>query len=143
MPAPRLFSFVLTTLIAAFSTVFAASRSPISSSSIPNAQIAARGLMTFPVRIWQAFAPPMMRLPDGWLEWCRREVFVTRHHIETASVNISKREQFTGFVGEVWLDAHRGDEAELCAWQALADLAAFCGMGHKITMGMGAVERIS
>ncbi len=95
-----------------------------------------------PVRIWKAFAPPMMRLPDGWLDWCRREVFVTRHRIETAAVNITKQVQFTGFVGEVWLDAHRGSEAELCTWQALANLAAFCGVGHKATMGMGAVELI-
>ncbi len=93
-----------------------------------------------PVRIWQAFAPPMMRLPDGWLDWCRRDLFVTRHNIETATVNISKREKFTGFVGEVWLDAHRGGEAEMSAWQALGELAAFCGVGHKTTMGMGAVE---
>ncbi len=96
-----------------------------------------------PVRIWEAFAPPMMRLPDGWLDWCRREIFVTRHRIETAAVNISKREQFTGFVGEVYLDAHRGPEANLCAWQALADVATFCGTGHKTTMGMGVVERIN
>ena len=75
-----------------------------------------------------------------WLDWCRQEVFITRHHIETVTVDISKRESFTGFVGEVWLDAYRGDEADLCAWQALADLAAFCGVGHKTTMGMGAVE---
>jgi len=95
-----------------------------------------------PVRIWEAFAPPMMRLPDGWLDWCRREVFVTRHRIETATVNISKQESFTGFVGEVWLDAHRGNEDDLCAWQALADLSVFCGVGHKTTMGMGAVEFI-
>ncbi len=87
-----------------------------------------------PTRIWEAFAPPMMRLPDNWLEWCRLNLFVTRHHIETTSVSINKREQFTGFVGEVWLNAYKGEEAYLCAWQALADLAAF--------LGMGAVERI-
>lgn len=95
-----------------------------------------------PVRIWEAFAPPLMRLPDGWLDWCRQEVFVTRHRIETATVNISNQETFTGFVGEVWLDAHRGNENELCAWQALAELSVFCGVGHKTTMGMGAVEFI-
>ena len=83
-----------------------------------------------------------MRLPDGWLDWCRRKIFVTKHRIETVSVNISKREQFTGFVGEVWLNAHDGDEVNLCTWQALADLAVFCGVGHKTTMGMGAMERV-
>lgn len=94
------------------------------------------------VRIWQSFAPPMMRLPTDWMDWCRREIFIRRHRIETVSVNISKQEEFTGFVGEVWLDAHRGNDAELSAWQALAELSCFCGVGHKTTMGMGSVQRI-
>lgn len=95
-----------------------------------------------PVRIWETFAPPMMTLPPGWLEWCGQNVFVTQHRIETATVTIDKNERFTGFVGEVWFEAHRGDDLALRAWQALADLAAFCGVGHKTTMGMGAVERL-
>ncbi len=95
-----------------------------------------------PMRIWKAFAPPMMQLPENWLEWCRQMVFVTEHNIETISVNLRKQNKFTGFVGEVWMKAYRGSEVELSTWQALGDLAAFCGVGHKATMGMGAVERI-
>lgn len=95
-----------------------------------------------PMRIWQAFAPPMMQLPDNWLDWCSLEVFVTRHNIQTLAVKISKREQIVGFVGEVWLSAHQGDKQVLCTWQALADLASFCGIGYKTTMGMGALERL-
>lgn len=95
-----------------------------------------------PLRIWEAFAPPMLRLPEGWLDWCARDVFVTRHSIETVTVAIDQREQFTGFVGEVWFVAHQGQEIDLCAWQALTDLATFCGVGHKTTMGMGAVARL-
>jgi CRISPR-associated endoribonuclease Cas6 len=95
-----------------------------------------------PVRMWQAFAPPMMTLPPGWLDWCAQNVFVTQHHIETATVTIDKNERFTGFVGEVWFEAYQGSDLELRAWQALADLATFCGVGHKTTMGMGAVDRL-
>lgn len=95
-----------------------------------------------PLRVWEAFAPPIMRLPDGWLDWCARDVFVTRHSIETVTVPIDQREQFTGFVGEVWFVAHQGEEIELRAWQALTDLATYCGVGHKTTMGMGAVNRV-
>ncbi len=95
-----------------------------------------------PLRIWEVFAPPMLRLPDGWLEWCSRDVFVTGHRIETVTIAIDQQERFTGFVGEVWFEAHQGEEVNLCAWQALADLATFCGVGHKTPMGMGAVERI-
>jgi len=81
----------------------------------------------------------MLRLPDGWLDWCTRDVFVTDHRIETVTVSIDQKERFTGFVGDVWFEAHQGEDIYLCAWPALTDLAAFCGVGHKTTMGMGAV----
>ena len=95
-----------------------------------------------PVRAWEAFAPPMITLPSDWLAWCARDVFVTRHNIESVQVAISQQEQFTGFVGEVWFEAYQGDDMQLRAWQALSTLATFCGVGHKTTMGMGAVEMI-
>jgi CRISPR-associated endoribonuclease Cas6 len=95
-----------------------------------------------PIRIWEAFGPPMMMLPPGWIDWCNRDIFVMQHNIETVQVNIDQKEQFIGFVGEVWFEAYRGSEMNLRAWQALADLSTFCGIGHKTTMGMGAVERI-
>jgi len=96
-----------------------------------------------PVRIWEAFAPPLMQLPEGWLEWCNRDVFIKQHNIETVQVNLSQKECFTGFVGEVWFEALRGNDMDLCVWQALGTLATVCGVGHRTTMGMGAVERIS
>lgn len=96
-----------------------------------------------PARVWQAFAPPLMSLPQGWLPWCASDVFVTDLRIETAQVAISSREQFKGFVGEVWFSAYQGDDVTLSIWQALAELATICGVGHKTTMGMGAVERIT
>jgi len=96
-----------------------------------------------PARTWEAFAPPIMTLPASWLEWCAQDVFVIQHNIETVQVNISKQERFIGFVGVVWFEAVQGDELYLRAWQALSILATYCGIGHKTTMGMGAVERIS
>ena len=101
-----------------------------------------KNVFSSPVRAWEAFAPPMMSLPSGWLEWCARDVFVKYHNIETVQVAISQQEQFTGFVGEVWFEAYQGEDMQLRAWQALSTLATFCGVGHKTTMGMGAVEII-
>lgn len=95
-----------------------------------------------PLRVWEAFAPPMMLLPSEWLEWCTRDVFVIRHNIETVQVAISRQNLFTGFVGEVWFGARQGSDLQLRAWQAVSELATFCGIGYKTTMGMGAVERI-
>lgn len=91
-----------------------------------------------PFRVWQAFAP--FQLPDEWLEWCQQEIFVVEHRIETAVTAITQQEQFTGFVGTVTFRAHVGSEEQLRIWQALGVLATYCGVGHKTTMGMGAVE---
>jgi CRISPR-associated endoribonuclease Cas6 len=92
-----------------------------------------------PFRAWQTFAPAPLRLPDDWLKWVRQDVFVVDHRIETATVNLSKRETLTGFVGWATFEAHRGSPFDLSVWQALAQLAAFCGVGRKAAMGMGAV----
>lgn len=94
-----------------------------------------------PAKMWEAFAPPMMLLAPDWLLWCRKNVFVTKHRLETIEVPISQTVRFTGFVGEAWFEATRASDLQLRTWQALADLALFCGVGHKTTMGLGAVER--
>ncbi len=93
-----------------------------------------------PLVVWNSFAPPPLAIPDEWLAWCGREVFVTEHQIQTATIAISRQDSFTGFVGDVTFRAHQGDESSLCIWNALAQLAAFSGVGRKTTMGMGAVE---
>lgn len=99
-------------------------------------------VFSWPWRVWQAFAPEF-GLPEDWIEWCAQEVFVVRHRIETATVAVSKDESFTGFVGEVTFEAHHGGPGQLGLLQALARLAAYSGVGHKTTMGMGAVEPIA
>lgn len=93
----------------------------------------------WPWRVWCSYAPPL-NLPDGWLEWCRDDVFVIDHQIETARVAVAQNESFTGFVGEVVFEAYRGTPGQLRLLQALGRVAAYSGIGHKTTMGMGAVE---
>jgi CRISPR-associated endoribonuclease Cas6 len=97
-----------------------------------------RNVFDWPVRVWQVHGPPYT-LPADWHDWCEKSIFITDHQIHTASVNISQKEQFTGFVGRVTFTAHEGSEIQLAIWQALGQLAAFCGVGHKTTMGLGAV----
>lgn len=104
-----------------------------------------RNVFEWPLRVWQAYAPPSLRLqmPDSWLEWCARNVFVTEHSIQTATVAITYHEQFTGFIGTVSFFAEKGKIEQMCIWQAFARLAAFSGVGHKTTMGGGAARFIA
>jgi len=95
-----------------------------------------------PARIWQAYAPSVMPLPERWLDWCQQNVFVTEHQIATATVPLNQHSFFLGFVGEVIFTARSRQPSYLCAWQTLGKVAAFCGVGHKTTMGMGAVEKV-
>jgi hypothetical protein len=67
-----------------------------------------------------------MQLSEGWLEWFNQDVFIKQQNIETVQVTLNQKECckptcrcFTGFVGEVWFEAFRGSEIDLCAWQAL------------------------
>jgi CRISPR-associated endoribonuclease Cas6 len=96
-----------------------------------------------PFRAWNAFAPKRLLIPSDWRDWCEDDVFVVGHQIQTAAVTISPREPpFAGFVGEVWFEARSDALLYLSLFQGLAQLAAFSGVGHKTTMGMGAVEYI-
>ena len=98
----------------------------------------------WPERVWHSYAPSVLAtaVPRDWLHWCDRNVFVVDHHIQTATVAINQKERFVGFVGHVTFQAHHNAPLYLRAWQTLGTLAAFCGVGHKTTMGMGAVKRL-
>jgi len=95
-----------------------------------------------PYLVWQAFAPEPLTLPDDWLEWCAACVFVTAHQLETAQVALNRGQLFTGFVGQAVFTAKSKESSYLSIWQALGQVAAFCGVGRKTTMGMGAVDRV-
>jgi CRISPR-associated endoribonuclease Cas6 len=102
-------------------------------------------VFSWPHKVWRSFAPSALALPEDWLDWCAQDIFVVQHQIQTATVLISQRESFTGFVGEVQFCAktrHPQADLYLHVWQALARLAPFSGVGHKTTMGMGAVELV-
>ncbi|MEZ4518740.1 MAG: CRISPR system precrRNA processing endoribonuclease RAMP protein Cas6 [Chloroflexota bacterium] len=92
----------------------------------------------WPWRVWQAYAPPA-DLPDDWLDWCRDEVFVTDHRLETAPVRIAGQSELKGFVGWARFETHKGTREQLRLLHALAQLAVYTGVGYKTTMGLGAV----
>jgi CRISPR-associated endoribonuclease Cas6 len=98
-----------------------------------------RNVFDRPWQVWQRYAPAALQLPPDWLDWCEKNVFVRRHRIQTATMRIRGREQFTGFVGQVAFEALDDNDTYLRLWQALGRLACCCGTGHKTTMGMGAV----
>lgn len=91
-----------------------------------------------PFRVWQNYLPTP--LAEDWLAWCQKDLFITEHTIQTATASIAHQEPFTGFIGSVTFFAHNGTSEQLKIWHALAHLAAFGGVGHKTTMGMGVVE---
>lgn len=92
-----------------------------------------------PVQVWQQYAPPSLRLPADWLEWCAKHVFVVRHNIRTVPMPIGQRRKMSGFVGQVRLEALHKDDTYLRLWHALTQLLHHCGTGYKTTMGFGAV----
>jgi CRISPR-associated endoribonuclease Cas6 len=92
-----------------------------------------------PAGIWQAYAPPTIKIPADWQAWCDENVYVHQHAIHTVQRAINARGTFTGFVGEVHFVAVSKDKTYLRLWQALGCLAAYCGVGSKTTMGMGVV----
>lgn len=93
-----------------------------------------------PYRMWQTYAPPSLRLADGWPAWCAQHVMVSRHRIRTQRVQLNGHAPFDGFVGRAQFAAHDDDETALRVWRALARLAAYSGVGYKTTMGLGAVS---
>lgn len=103
-----------------------------------------RNVFSWPWRVWHAFASSTLRLPPDWLDWCDANVFVIQHTIRTATVTISHTQPpFVGFVGEVWFEAKADELLYLSTLQALARVTPYSGVGHKTTMGMGAVELLT
>lgn len=92
----------------------------------------------WPWRVWQTYAPPAA-LPEDWLEWSRRELFVTDVDIRTVPIYITPEDTLSGFVGRARFETNKGTREQLSLLHALARLAAYTGVGRKTTMGMGAV----
>jgi CRISPR-associated endoribonuclease Cas6 len=96
----------------------------------------------WPWRVWQAYGPPI-ELPEDWLEWCRRDLFVVEHQLETVLIQLNRDDVLSGFVGRVVFETRRGTREQLGLLHALAWLAGYSGVGHKTTMGMGAVAPVT
>ena len=98
-----------------------------------------RNVFASPLRLWRTYAPAELAIPDDWLEWAAERIFVTDHQLHTAEVTLRPQQTFTGFVGRATFTAKSRHDRYQRIWHALAHLAQFSGVGHKTTMGMGAV----
>ena len=91
------------------------------------------------LRRWNNFS----NLPveqDAFLEWVDENVIIQRHQISTTKVAGGKRGLVTGFTGavEFGLSQDALDNSEYVnLFKALAQLAPYCGTGHKTTFGLG------
>lgn len=93
-----------------------------------------------PAQVWQTYAPESLRLPDDWGDWCEQHVMAHTLHIHTRQAPLNANAFFIGFVGRVTFTAQGQQEEYLRLWQGLGRLAAYCGIGYKTTMGLGAVR---
>jgi CRISPR-associated endoribonuclease Cas6 len=95
-----------------------------------------------PFRIWQKFAPRYLNIEPELLAWVDKHVTVTALNIQTAQFILTNKLFIKGFIGDVAFHAKKGPKENLVAFQSLANLSVFSGVGYKTTMGMGIVERI-
>ena len=100
-----------------------------------------------PYEVWQTFSAEKYRLPNDWLDWCERNVFITEHETRSVKHNINYKKKFKGFVGYVQLTAKIRRDADeqqtrlyLSVLHGLARFLTYSGVGQKTTMGMGCVE---
>ncbi|MFQ3568281.1 MAG: CRISPR system precrRNA processing endoribonuclease RAMP protein Cas6 [Aggregatilineales bacterium] len=92
---------------------------------------------------WMAFAPSEAALPDGLRDWVDRCVSIEDLNIRSQHVSFERanRGHIIGFVGTVTFTAVESSNTFLPALHALADYAAFAGVGAKTAMGLGQVVR--
>ena len=78
---------------------------------------------------------------EPFLDWVDDAVFLQRHWLESTKVAAGKRGSITGFVGavEFGLDKKLAEAEPDFTRQlfALAQLAPYCGTGHKTAFGLG------
>lgn len=96
-------------------------------------------VFTRPWRVYLSYAP-FTNLSGNWLDWCRDNVFVVEHNIETATVVINQNERINGFVGHVVFNANKGVVSHFQLLHMLSRVANYSGIGQKTSMGMGAIE---
>ena len=101
-----------------------------------------RNIFMRPMAVWNAFAQPGLEIPHDWLAWVEKDVFITRHALQTVDIQYDRKTTLVGFVGEVALRAKRkSPERFVQIWQSLGHFLPLCGTGSRTTIGMGAVTR--
>ena len=92
------------------------------------------------LRRWNDFSDRPCE-PDPFLDWVDDAVFLQRHWLESTKVAAGKRGSITGFIGAVEFGLDRkAAQAEPDFTRllfALAQLAPYCGTGHKTAFGLG------
>lgn len=90
------------------------------------------------LRRWNNFSDLPVE-QDAFLEWVDENVIIQRHQISTTRVPGGKRGLVTGFTGAVEFGLSKDvlDTEYVNLFKALAQLAPYCGTGHKTTFGLG------
>jgi CRISPR-associated endoribonuclease Cas6 len=94
------------------------------------------------LRRWNHFAPTPVD-PDDFLSWLDQHIIIQRHQLESVKVAAGKQGSVTGFTGAIAysLDRKAAEQANFHAlFYALAQLAPYCGTGHKTTFGLGETQ---
>ena len=91
------------------------------------------------LRRWNYFSSQKFS-QDPFLTWVHENVLILRHQLESVKVAGGKKGAVTGFVGAIELSLDRSAEQQpefVQLYYALAQLAPYCGTGHKTTFGLG------
>ncbi|MBO1066483.1 MULTISPECIES: CRISPR-associated endoribonuclease Cas6 [Nostocales] len=91
------------------------------------------------LRRWNDFSGMPIE-QDAFLEWIDENVIIHKHRLESVKVAAGKRGSVTGFTGAISLGLTKTalDNIEFTQlFDALVQLAPYCGTGHKTTFGLG------
>ena len=94
------------------------------------------------LRRWNHFAKKPVN-QDDFLDWIDTYVIIRQHQLSTHKVAAGKQGSVTGFTGAVtYAIDRRGitEESFVALFYALAQLAPYCGTGHKTTFGLGETQ---
>jgi CRISPR-associated endoribonuclease Cas6 len=91
------------------------------------------------LRRWNDFSGMPVE-QEAFLDWIDEAVVIRQYKLESVKVAAGKRGSVTGFVGVMSLGLSQAAvaKADFCQiFYALAQLAPYCGTGHKTTFGLG------
>lgn len=77
---------------------------------------------------------------EAFLDWVDEAIVITRHQLRSHKVAAGKQGSVTGFTGAVEfsvINAAQQNPDYVKLFQALGQLAPYCGTGHKTTFGLG------